>query len=104
MVGFLAEFQVFLGTWQAFGWAILIPIGYLVITAAYLLWALQRMSFGPERGEALSSHVHDWKPYEAWPMAILLALTVLFGLWPPLLSGTLDLSLPRILAGLGVGA
>lgn len=104
MVGFLAELQIFLSTWQAFGWAILLPLVYLVITAGYLLWALQRMSFGPERGEAVHEHVHDWKPYEALPVAILIALTVVFGIWPPLLNGTLDLSVPGLLAGLGVGS
>jgi hypothetical protein len=37
-------------------------------------------------------------------MVILLALTIVFGLWPPLLNGTLDLSVPALLSGLGVGA
>jgi F420H2 dehydrogenase subunit M len=102
MVGFLAEFQIFLSTWQTFGWLILLPIGYLVITAAYLLWAIQRMSFGPLRGEAVSDHVHDWKRFEAIPMAILLGLTVLFGLWPPLLSDLLGASAQALVSSLGV--
>jgi NADH-quinone oxidoreductase subunit M len=101
MVGFLAEWQVFLSTWQAFGWVLVIPITYLVITAGYLLWAVQRMSFGPERGEAVSDHVHDWKPWEALPVAALLGLTVLFGLWPPLLSDLLRASVPGVFAGVG---
>ncbi|HEV8359403.1 MAG TPA: NuoM family protein [Candidatus Thermoplasmatota archaeon] len=104
MVGFLAEFQIFLSTWQAFGWIVLLPMAYLVITAGYLLWAIQRMSFGPLRGDAAAPHVHDWKRYEAIPLAALLALTVIFGLWPPLLNHTLDLSVPAFLQSLGVGA
>lgn len=104
LVGFLAEFQIFLSAWQAFGWAIAIPILYLVITAGYVLWALQRAAFGPVAGEAVHEHVHDWKRYEAVPMAILLALIVLFGLWPPLLSGTLDLTVPHFMSALGVGS
>jgi proton-translocating NADH-quinone oxidoreductase chain M len=102
LVGFLAEFQIFLSAWQAFGWAIAIPILYLVITAGYVLWALQRAVFGPVQGEAAGEHVHDWKTYEALPVAILLALTVAFGLWPPLLGSTLDLTVPQFVASLGV--
>jgi NADH-quinone oxidoreductase subunit M len=101
MVGFLAEYQIFLSTWQAFGWAILLPIAYLVLTAAYLLWAVQRMSFGPLRGEALGEHVHDWRRYEALPVCVLLGLTVLFGLWPPLLGDLLRASVAGFLAGVG---
>ena len=104
LVGFLAEFQIFLSAWQAFGWAIAFPILYLVITAGYVLWALQRSVFGPVTGAAADEHVHDWKPYEAAPMAVLIALILAFGLWPPLLGGVLDLSVPEFMASLGVGA
>jgi len=101
MVGFLAEWQVFVGSWQAFGWATFIPLAYLVITAAYLLWALQRAFFGPVKGDAADEHVHDWKPWEAVPVAILLGLTILFGLWPPFLNDVLKPTVGSLLAGVG---
>ena len=104
LVGFLAEWQIFLSAWQAFGWAVLVPLLYLVITAGYVLWALQRLTFGPVQGEAAAEHVHDWKPYEAAPMAILLLLILAFGLWPPLLGSTLELTVPHFMQALGVGS
>jgi NADH-quinone oxidoreductase subunit M len=104
LVGFLAEYQVFLGAWASFGWLVFLPLMYLIVTAGYALWMLQRLAFGPLRGEALHEHVHDWKPYEALPMAILLALIALFGVWPGFLNGTLAGAVPQLAQSLGVGA
>ncbi|MFQ6060420.1 MAG: NuoM family protein, partial [Thermoplasmata archaeon] len=47
LVGFVAELSVFIGTYEAFGLWILIPILAVVITAGYYLYAMQRAIFGP---------------------------------------------------------
>jgi NADH:ubiquinone oxidoreductase subunit 4 (subunit M) len=57
------------------------------------------MSFGPLRGDAVGEHVHDWRRYEALPVAVLLALCFAFGLWPPLLNDAIQATLPGFLAG-----
>ncbi len=87
MSGFVAEFLVFLGTWPVLGIWTLLPIGAVVIGTAYLFWALMRAMFGPTR---IPQEAHgpkfDVAPYEAVPMALLMAAIVLFGLFPePLL-------------------
>ena len=85
LVGFVAEFTIFLGVWAAWGYAILIPMMAVVLTAAYYLWAAQRSFFGP-----LNPRWKDAKDahgYEAAPLAVLTVLFVLFGVLPMIFFG-----------------
>jgi NADH-quinone oxidoreductase subunit M len=85
LVGFVAEFTIFLGVWAAWGYAILIPMMAVVITAAYFLWAAQRSFFGPlnPRWEGAK----DAHGYEVAPLAVLSVLFVLFGILPMIFFG-----------------
>ncbi len=80
LVGFVAEFTVFLGTYQAFGLWVLLPILTVVLTAAYYLFAVQRALHGPFN-EKLGS-LRDIALYEIAPLGALAALFALFGLYP----------------------
>jgi len=79
LVGFVAELTVFIGTYAAFGWIVLIPMISVVLTAAYYLWAAQRAIFGPlnPRWEKAV----DANLYEAVPLAVLSVLFVVFGVF-----------------------
>ena len=83
LIGFPAEFSAFLATWVAIGYWVLIPLGILVVTAAFYLWMMQRMLFGPTKGIPLK--VHDLPLAERIGMGILVAAIVLFGILPALL-------------------
>jgi len=85
LVGFVAEFTLFLGVWAAWGYAILIPMMSVVITAAYFLWAAQRSFFGPlnPRWEGAT----DAHGYEVAPLAVLSVLFALFGILPMIFFG-----------------
>jgi len=78
--GFIGEFFVFRG---AFGANILIAalgtIGILV-TAAYLLWTIQRVLLGPTNPRY--EKMLDADTREVVSLAPLVALMVLFGVWP----------------------
>jgi len=80
LVGFVAEFAVFLGVYSAWGFALAIPILTVVITAAYYIYAAQRSFFGPlnPRWE----NAEDAHAYEAVPLAVLSVLFVVFGILP----------------------
>jgi NADH-quinone oxidoreductase subunit M len=80
LVGFVAEFTVFLGTYEAFGLWVLIPILTVVLTAAYYLYAVQRAVHGPFN-EKLGGP-KDIAPYEILPLAVLAVLFALFGIFP----------------------
>jgi proton-translocating NADH-quinone oxidoreductase chain M len=83
LIGFPAEFTAFLATWNSLGYWVLIPLGVLVVTAAFYLWMMQRVLFGPPRNVPPDAHDLPW--YESAGMGLLVALTVLFGILPSLL-------------------
>jgi NADH-quinone oxidoreductase subunit M len=84
LVQFPAEFVAFVATWDKIGYWVLFPLVILVVTAAFYLWMMQRLLFGPPRG--LPDHPHDVPWPEALAMGILVALTVLYGILPSLLT------------------
>jgi proton-translocating NADH-quinone oxidoreductase chain M len=103
MMGFIAEFTIFVAVWQAFGWWILLPIWSILVTAGYYLWALQRAYFGPEvrHPDVDWEHMHDLPRTEKWPMATLVVLAVVFGVAPALLMGQFDAWMHTVMAILG---
>jgi NADH-quinone oxidoreductase subunit M len=84
MVGFVAEFSVFIATFDAYNWLLLLPIASVAITAGYFLWALQRTMFGPLTEKIDTSRIHDVNWYEAAPLVILSILIILYGMLPGL--------------------
>lgn len=92
MAGFVAEFLIFLATYQAFGFTLLIAVLAVPITAGYYLYAAKRAFFGPVTTRIDTSRIHDIAHYEYWPMFILMALTILYGVAPMLLTDMLGTS------------
>jgi proton-translocating NADH-quinone oxidoreductase chain M len=84
LISFPAEFTAFLATWDRIGYWVLVPLAVLVVTAAFYLWMMQRLLFGPTRN--VPEAAHDLPPYEAIAMGMLVALTVLYGVLPALLT------------------
>ncbi len=80
LVSFPAEFSALLATWEALGWWIILPLLALVITAAFYLWMIQRMAFGPPRG--VPDTAHDLPTHELLAMVLLVSLIVLYGILP----------------------
>ncbi len=83
LISFPAEFTALLATWDRLAYWVVIPLVLLVVTAAFYLWMMQRLLFGPSKGGP--EVVHDLPFYEGAGMAILVALTVLYGILPGLL-------------------
>ncbi len=90
--GFVSEFLVFLGTYKMFnaiemGKLIIIPLLGIIVTAAYYLWTLHRVTLG-ELKESLKNVV-DIPRHEAIPLAILTFMIILFGLYPTPVLGVI---------------
>jgi proton-translocating NADH-quinone oxidoreductase chain M len=83
LISFPAEFLALLATWDRLGYWVLIPLIILVVTAAFYIWMMQRMLFGPPKGIPETAHDVPW--YEGTGMGILVALSVLYGILPGLL-------------------
>ena len=90
LIGFPAEFAALLATWYGLGYWVLLPLGILVVTAAFYLWMMQRMLFGPPRATPLGPHPVPW--FETASMGVLVGFTVLFGILPGLLVNVITSS------------
>lgn len=90
LIGFPAEFTALLATWNGLGYWVFVPLGILVVTAAFYLWMMQRVLFGPPRGVPPEAHDLPW--HEGVGMGLLVALAVLFGVLPGLLVNVITSS------------
>jgi len=106
LAAFVAEFQVYSGTWQAFGWLVFIPLLYLILSAGYYLWAAQRAFFGPFRAhpEVDYHHVYDAHAFELIALGTLFAFTLAYGLWPRFLTEMLAAPVKAVLGAVTGGA
>lgn len=80
MSGFVAEFLVLTGSYLTLPVFVLLAMLGIVATAGYHLWAMQRAMFG-SYNEKLGD-LHDLAFYEMIPMALLVLLIILFGVYP----------------------
>lgn len=80
LAGFVAEFQIFAGTFAVMPWLAAIGLLGILITAALFLTLLQQVFFGklPVRLKDFA----DLHPAEAMVLGALLALVVVIGVWP----------------------
>jgi NADH-quinone oxidoreductase subunit M len=81
LAGFVAEFHIFVGAFQAgYEWAAALGILAAAITATYILRMLAMAFFGPfnERWADLK----EMRPAEQFAGALLIAFIVFMGVWP----------------------
>ncbi|MEP6990067.1 MAG: proton-conducting transporter membrane subunit, partial [bacterium] len=79
--GFVGEFLVLLGTYRTYPVLAVVAATSVIITAAYLLWAVQRIIFNPlDKPE--NEHIPDMNRRELLLMAPLLAGIVWLGVYP----------------------
>jgi NADH-quinone oxidoreductase subunit M len=97
--GFVAELLVFMGTFPVYGLATALCAFGVVLAAGYILWASQRVLFGPrmERWDALP----DARPVDLVAMAVLTVPIFVVGVYPRLISDAFEAGLAPILRGLG---
>src|SRR4029079_4316486 len=85
--GFVGEFLVLLGTFQANPYAAAVATFVMILAAGYLLYMYGRVVFGEVSDflASLGDHLTDMTPVEILTLAPLGALVVIFGLQPGLL-------------------
>ncbi|MBJ7350034.1 MAG: NADH-quinone oxidoreductase subunit M, partial [Rhodococcus sp.] len=88
---FISEFLVLIGTFGRYGVAAIVATGALVLSAIYILWLYQRVMTGPVREG--SEKISDLVPREALVVIPLLALLVVFGVYP---KPALDIITPAV--------
>ena len=85
--GFVGEFLVLLGTFEANPAAAAVAAFVMILAAGYLLWMYGRVVFGEVSDflASLGDHLTDMTPVEILTLAPLGALVVIFGVQPGLL-------------------
>ena len=88
--GFVGEFMILVGTFTgvSMGWAIAATLG-VVLGAAYMLWLVQRLFFGPESALASSKPPDDLRIGQLAVLAPLAALMLVMGVAPMLWLSTI---------------
>ncbi len=92
LAGFPGELLALLGAWQAgdqFRWMALLAATSVVLSAAYLLWMLKRVAFGPVTVPAYAN-LPDVDGRERLMLLPLAGLIILVGVWPRLITDVSD--------------
>jgi NADH-quinone oxidoreductase subunit M len=82
---FVSEFLVLVGTFTRYKAAAVAATVAVILSAIYILWMYQRTMTGPVRDQV--AHFGDLKARELWAVGPLIALIIVFGVYPqPLLN------------------
>ncbi|MFG1449124.1 MAG: NADH-quinone oxidoreductase subunit M [Thermoplasmataceae archaeon] len=87
MAGFVGEFSVLVGSFQAIGWVILFVIFGMILTASYHIWAAQRSLYGPYNENL--GRIRDSGTYQTIVLGASLIVILILGIFPNLLFGLL---------------
>jgi len=86
--GFIGEFAILQGAFQAFPWAAILAATSIVLGAAYMLWMFQRVMFGPI--SEVNTQMEDLNAREIAYFAPLLIVAFWIGLYPKPFMEVLD--------------
>ncbi|KPV42833.1 complex I subunit 4 family protein [Alicyclobacillus ferrooxydans] len=96
--GFISEIQAFIGGFTAYPAASFVGLGGLILSAVYLLYAIQKTTFGPTA--KLAEGLSDATAREYLPTILLTAFVLLIGIYPNLIGHLFGLSVQGLL---GIG-
>jgi NADH-quinone oxidoreductase subunit M len=94
--GFVGEFLVVLGSFQASFWLAFFAATTLVLGAAYTLWMVKRVVFGEVANDGVAS-LDDVGAREFWMLMVLAAAVLLVGVWPAPLIEAMEQTLGQLL-------
>jgi len=95
LCGFVSEFTVFLGALPVYLTLTVISATAVIITAAYYLWAIQRMMLGPLNDKYRELPDVNWRErLTLYPLAVLI---IVFGFYPAAIINLIERSLGTLL-------
>jgi len=99
--GFVGEFLVILGTFSVNGWYAAIAALTLIVGAAYTLWMVKRVVFGPIENPQVAE-LKDLDRREFAVLMIVASGVLIIGVWPAPLLEVMDASVDRLLMHVAV--
>ena len=94
--GFVGEFMVILGTFQANAWLAFGAATTLIFGAAYTLWMVKRVIFGEVANDGVAS-LQDIGARELFMLVVLAVAVLALGVWPAPLVNILDPAVGHLL-------
>jgi NADH-quinone oxidoreductase subunit M len=94
--GFVGEFLVILGSFQANGWYALAAGTTLVLGAAYTLWMVKRVIFGAAEKKDVVG-LRDIELRETFFLSLLAICVLVIGVWPSPLLEVMHVSVENLL-------
>jgi NADH-quinone oxidoreductase subunit M len=95
--GFVGEFLTLMGVFKANTWVALVATTGVIFSAAYALWLYRRVTLGQLIKESLKS-IADLTPRERWIFVPLIAMTLILGIYPRLVSDVTGPAVESLLA------
>jgi NADH-quinone oxidoreductase subunit M len=99
--GFVGEFLVILGAFQANFWYAFLAAMTLILGAAYTLWMVKRVVFGDVGNENVAA-LKDLNSREFLVLGSLAAAVLLLGIWPQPLLEVMHTSIENLLSQMAV--
>ena len=93
--GFIGEFLTLMGIFQANTWVAAVATSGVILSAAYALWLYRRVVFGDLIKESLKT-ISDMDAREKWIFAPLVAMTLLLGIYPSLVTDIIGPSVAHL--------
>jgi len=93
--GFVGEFLVILASFKASFWYALLAGTTLVLGAAYTLWLVKRVVFGPVANENVA-HLKDLDGRESLVLGALAIAVLVIGVWPAPLLNVMEASVRHL--------
>ncbi len=94
--GFIGEFLTLMGIFQVNTWVAAVATTGVILSAAYALWLYRRVVFGALIKEALKT-ITDMEPREKMIFAPLVAMTLLLGVYPSLVTDIIGPSVTALI-------
>ncbi len=103
LCGFIGEVFVVLSSWNFSHVLAVIAASGVILTAGYILWALQRVYLGPEYKGPHAEDITPISTREATVGAVLLALAIILGVFPNLLFSMMNASITELVTHMQTG-
>ncbi|MBP1703884.1 MAG: nuoM, partial [Chloroflexi bacterium] len=100
--GFVAEFPIFMGVWQAQPWIAIVSAISIVVTAAYIIRIINRVFMGNVPAE-LDGHLHDVTILDKVALVFLCIIMIVVGVYPAIMTNMVQSGVDNILRLLGGG-
>jgi NADH-quinone oxidoreductase subunit M len=94
--GFIGEFLVILASFKASFWFALLAATILVLGAAFNLWLIKRVIFGPVANDQVAA-LQDLNGREFLVLGVLALSVLLLGIWPAPLLNMMEASVQHLL-------